>query len=195
MSKFRSVVILAVILATTLMLAACGNDATGGDNTTAAPEAAAQAVSTTAAPTMEAPTTDTTVTDTTAAAQPPATSASADQGTGEDGWKTVVALKSDAAPWQDLPGLLVSDPFTVKGEARLVLDMPDAGELDGVLLAIIPADRLTDLITITEAISDGIAITLIPAYPVKEVDDLDGTYVLLNSVPAEIPWTVELQTP
>jgi len=50
-------------------------------------------------------------------------------------------------------------------------------------------------IAVIDATRDGIALALMPAYPVKEVDDLDGTYVLLNSVPAESPWTVELQTP
>jgi hypothetical protein len=93
-----------------------------------------------------------------------------------------------------MTGLLVSDPFTVKGEARVVLDMPDAGKLDGVILSIIPADKLGGLIGLIDAVRDGPAFTLIPAYPVKEVDDLDGEYVLLNSVPAERPWTVELQT-
>lgn len=191
MSKFRTIVTLAVVLVTALILAACGDDATSSDGTTEAPETTGQAVSTTgSAGTTEAP-----ATDTTAAAQPPATSAPAGQPTGDDGWKTVVTLKSDDAPWQDMTGLLVSDPFTVKGGARAVLDMPDAGELDGVVLAIIPADQLTDLITITDAIRNGTAFTLIPDYPVKELDDLDGTYVLLNSVPADRPWTVELQTP
>ena len=195
MSKFRTVVTLTVVLAAALILAACGGDATGDDSTTAPPETTAQAVSTTAAPTTEAPTTEAPATDTTAAAQPPATSASAGQPTGDDGWKTVVTLKSDATPWQDVAGLLVSDPFTVKGKARVVLDMPDTGKLDGVILAIVSADQLTDLFSLIDAVRDGTSITLIPAYPVKEIDDLDGTYVLLNSVPAESPWTVELQTP
>lgn len=195
MSKFRTVLTLAVVLMAALTMAACGGDATGGDNTTAPPETTAQTVSTTAAPTTQAPTTEAPVTNTTSAAQPTATSASAGQPTGDDGWKTVGTLKSDAAPWQDMPGVLVSDPFTVKGKARVVLDMPDTGELDGVILAIIPADQLTGPLTIIDAYREGTEFTLIPAYPVKEVDDLDGTYVMLNHIPAESPWTVELQIP
>ncbi|MBN1630952.1 MAG: hypothetical protein JW990_14410 [Thermoleophilia bacterium] len=170
MRRFYITATLAVILTATLVFTACGGENTDGGHSTAPPETTAQAASTTAAPTTEA-------------------------STGDESWKTVVTLTSDATPWQDMPGLLVSDPFAVKGKVRVVLDMPDAGELDGVLLAIIPADQLGDPITLIDAIRDGTALTLIPAYPEKEVDGLDGTYVLLNSVPTETPWTVELQTP
>lgn len=67
---------------------------------------------------------------------------------------------------------MVGDPFTVKGKMRVVLDMPDAGELDGVTLAIIAADQLTDPLTIIGAIRNGTAFILLHYYPVKEVDNL-----------------------
>ncbi len=188
MSKCRTVLTLAAVLAAVLIFAACGGDATSNDDTTAPPESTAPAVSTTATPTTAAPAT-------TATTQPPASPASTAGPASEDGWKTVATLKSDDASWEELPGLLVSDPFTVKGKARVVLDMPGAGELDGVILGIIKADQLGDPLAIIDAIRDGISLVLIPSAPLKEIDSLDGTYVLLNSIPAETPWTVELQTP
>jgi len=199
MRRLRITVTPAVVLATILILAACGGNGSGNDATTAPAETAAQAETTTAAPTTGAPATappmtEPPVTETTAG-QSPATSASSSRPAADDGWKTLATLRSDDASWEELPGLLVSDPFTVKGKARVVLDMPDAGDLDGVILAIIPADQLSDPLTIIDAIREGTSLVLIPSAPIKEIEALDGTYVLLNSIPAESPWVVELQTP
>lgn len=188
--------LLAVLTMAALMIAGCGGD---GDITTTAPtETTAPAVSTTATPattasTAAAPTTTAPATGTTAATQP-STPSSSGQST-SDGWKTVATLASDTAPWQDMPGLLISEPFTLKGDARVVLDMPGAGELDGVILGIVQADSFDDPLSLIDAIRDGRSIVLIPSAPPKEVEGLDGTYVLVNTVPTEVPWTVELQTP
>ncbi len=111
-----------------------------------------------------------------------------------DDWTTVATLRSTDAPWQDMEGILVSDPFTAAGEAQLVLDMPDAGELDGVIVAIIPADKATDPIALMDAIQEGVVVTLPGVMPTQSVSGLDGTYVLVNSVPEPKAWSVELQT-
>lgn len=57
-----------------------------------------------------------------------------------------------------MEGILVGVPFTAAGEAQLVLDMPDAGELDGVI------------------------VTLLAALQTQAVSDLDGAYVLRLSL-------------
>ena len=77
----------------------------------------------------------------------------------------------------------------------MVLDMPDAGELDGVVVVIIKADQLTDSLAIIDVVREGTAMPVIPSAPVKEVDGFDGTYVLVNSVTVtEAPWAPEVQT-
>lgn len=88
----------------------------------------------------------------------------------------------------------MSDPFTAAGEAQLVLDMPDGGELDGVIVGIIPADKATSLSALLEAVQEGIVVTLPATLPTRAISGLDGTYVLVNSVPQTVAWSVELQT-
>lgn len=72
--------------------------------------------------------------------------------------------------------------------------MPDAGQLDGVIVAIIPADKATDASALMGAIQDGEVVTLPAAVPTQEVSGLDGTYVLVNSIPTSAAWSLELQT-
>lgn len=186
MRKRYLIVILSIFLLAALVLAGCsGSDGAEetvpATDTTAAPATASS--DTTAAPAPVS--TDTTaggLTTTTA----PATTA--------DGWLTIAKLKSDAAPWQGLEGLLVSESFTVKGDVRVVLDMPGGSELDGVIVAILPEEQATDPMAMLEAIDDAVVTTLIPAAPTKTVSGLDGTYVLVNSVGiTTTAWTVEVQ--
>jgi len=116
------------------------------------------------------------------------------QAAAEDEWVTVATLSSTDAPWHDMEGLLMSDPFTAAGEAQLVLDMPGGGELDGVIVGIIPADKATSLSALLEAVQEGIVVTLPATLPTRAISGLDGTYVLVNSVPQTVAWSVELQT-
>ena len=110
----------------------------------------AQSASTTAAPTTDA----SSATETSTGAEPSAPpSDSETPGDGE--WTTVVTMTSSDEPWQGLDmTLLMSEPFTASGEAQLVLDMPDAGKLDGVIVAIIPADKVTDVTSLLDAIQE-----------------------------------------
>jgi len=121
-----------------------------------------------------------------------ATETSTTQAPTGDSWTTIATLSSSDPPWKGMDGILVSEPFTVTGEVQVVLDMPDAGDLDGVIVAIIPADKATDLGALMAAIQG--VVTLIASAPTKVVSDLDGTYVLFNSVPATKAWSVDVQT-
>jgi len=122
----------------------------------------------------------------------PAATASAPASPAGETWTTVATLKSSDP--QELEGLLISKPFEVAGTARLELDMPDGGQLDGVIAAIIPAEKAADASSILGVLSDAPSVTLIPSAPVKDVPDLDGTYVLVNSVPTEKAWSVKIKT-
>jgi len=108
-------------------------------------------------------------------------------------WVTVASLRSDSPPFQDMEGILVSEPFSAKGELRLVLEMPDPGRTDGLLGLIIPAEKATDARAILAAVSDGISVIILGAAPEQIVADLDGTYVFVNSVPASKAWSLEIQ--
>ncbi len=89
----------------------------------------------------------------------------------------------------------MTEPFTISGEAQLVLDMPDAGELDGVIAALLPANMVTnDPMALIDAIQEGVVVTVPAAIPTQAVSGLDGTYVLVNSVPTSDAWSLELQT-
>ena len=125
-------------------------------------------------------------------AESPATTTSAAASPAGETWTTVTTLSSSDP--QELEGLLISEPFDVAGTVRLELDMPDGGELDGVIAVIIPADEAEDAGAILGALSDAPSVTLIPSAPSKDVPDLEGTYVLVNSVPAEKAWSVEIKT-
>ncbi len=127
---------------------------------------------------------------------------SADQPSSESDWTTVVKLESTDSPWQGMEGMLVSEPFTVSGEARLVLDMIDTGDfVVGVLLWIIPADLVPaadDPMGWADAVQDNTAVdmTMVAASPTKEVPGLDGTYVLyVTSYEGQPAWSLELQAP
>ncbi len=157
---------LAVLL--TLPLAGCG----GGQSAT--PE------------TAETPAAGSTA-QTPADAEPESTQAK----TGE--WTTVVTLKSTDP--SEVEGLLLSEPFTANGAVRLVLDMPDGGSVDGVILAIVDADK-TDPFEILKVIGDSKSVTLLAqpeSLSSEEVSGLEGSFRVLNSVPAEKPWSVEVQ--
>ena len=181
----RSGLFLAIFLSIVLMLAGCGSSGSEAEDDATTGTSAA-ATSSTAAPTSE-PTSTSGASD-----EPTTTSETSDSAQAE--WKTVATLRSDAAPWQDMEGILMSDPFMVEGEVQVVLDMPDAGELDGVIAVIIPANVATDTISLMSAIQDGAAMTLIPAAPVQTFADLSGEYVLVNAVPGTTAWSLEVQT-
>lgn len=107
-------------------------------------------------------------------------------------WTTVATLKSTDKNKVD--GVLVSKAFDVTGTARLVLDMPSGGDTDGVIVAVIPAGKAKDAATMVGAISEDLTVTLLASGPPEEVSGLDGTYVIINSVPFEKAWSVEVQT-
>jgi hypothetical protein len=154
----------------------------GGTDDGVAEGATAIETSTTQAPPMAASTTQASVGE---------TSTSLAATTGD--WTTIATLHSTDSPWQGMEGILISESFTVSGDAQLVLDMPDAGELDGVIVAVIPADSVADATALLAAIQDGVVVTLPAAFPTQAVSGLDGTYVLVNSAPASAAWSVELQ--
>ena len=132
------------------------------------------------------PVSEATPSDTTAA------SASPDASPATASWTTVTTLKSSDP--QKIEGILISEPFEVHGTAKLELDMPDGGRLDGVIGVIIPSDKATDSSTILKAITDGVSVTLMPSAATQEVPDLDGTYVLVDSVPTDKTWSVKIMT-
>jgi hypothetical protein len=144
--------------------------------------------------TSQAPATETSATQTSATETPTTATSTTQAPTGDD-WTTIATLRSTDSPWNGIEGILMTEPFTATGEVQLVLDMPEAGDLDGLIVAIIPADKATDDPTeLIAAIQDGVVVTLPAASPTKVVSGLDGTYVLVNAVPEPKAWTLELQT-
>lgn len=117
----------------------------------------------------------------------------ASQETADQTWKTVATLRSSDPPFQEMDNILVSDPFTVSGDVRVVMEMPEAGRVDGVVAMLLPADKATDVSTMLKAIPAGVPVTIIGAAPIQVVPDLEGTYVLVNAVPAPREWTLEIQ--
>lgn len=126
----------------------------------------------------------------------PAAPAETPQAPDEGQWQTVGTLSSSDPSMEGYEGLLVSQPFDVSGEAQVVLDMPDAGAVDGVNLAIIRADKASDPMTILGALRDEDTrhVILLASMGSEQVSGLDGTYVLINSTPVTLAWSVELQT-
>jgi ABC-type glycerol-3-phosphate transport system substrate-binding protein len=124
--------------------------------------------------------------------QSPAAATSAPASPAGDAWTTVTTLRSSDP--QKLEGVLISEPFDVAGTVKLTLDMPKGGKLDGVIAAIIPAEAAEDASGLLGAVTDAPTVTLIPSAPTKEVSDLEGTYVLVNSVPSEKAWSLEVKT-
>ena len=51
-------------------------------------------------------------------------------------------------------------PFATTDEVRIVLDMPNAEKTDGVVGAIIPADKTTDASELLGSLRDGLAVTI-----------------------------------
>jgi hypothetical protein len=172
-------VVVAVIAV--LAMAGCRDSAGETTETTEVPAATETTVA-------QAPSTATSAT----SAPSPETTAAL-PGSGGD-WTTIATLSSSDEPWQDMDGLYISEPFSVSGEAQLVLDMPDAEELDGVIIAIIPPDKTSDFASLIDAVQSGVVVTIPAVKPVRAVTGLDGEYVLVNSVPASKPWSVELQS-
>ncbi len=111
----------------------------------------------------------------------------------DDAWTTVAILRSSDPTFQDLDNILVSEPFTVSGDVRVVMDMPDGGRVDGVGGVIMAADKATDSKGLLQGIRDGESVILIGAAPTKVVSGLDGTYVFMNAVPAPQAWSLEIQ--
>ena len=116
-------------------------------------------------------------------------------GNGDAGaWTTVATLRSDDAPWQGMDGILISAPFEANGEVRFVMDMPDAGGMDGVIVVTIPADQATDGPTLLQAIGAGQTVIIVGAAPTQVVAGVEGPRVVVNSVPAAKAWSLEIQT-
>jgi len=115
------------------------------------------------------------------------------QGTADEGWTTVATLRPSDPLFQELDNLFVSEPFTVVGDVRIVMEMPGAAPADGVIAVILPADKATEVFTILKAMRAGVVVMTIGAAPIQVVPDLEGTYVLVNSVPASREWVLEVQ--
>lgn len=173
--------LLVVAVSAVLAMAGCGDSAGETTKTTVAPAA----TETTA---TQAPSTTTSATST---SSPETTAAPPDS---DGGWTTIATLSSSDEPWRGMDGLYVSEPFSVSGEAQLVLDMPDGRGLDGVIIAVIPSDKISDAASLIDAVQSSEVVTIPAIMPVQAVTGLDGEYVLLNSVPASKPWSVELQS-
>lgn len=127
-----------------------------------------------------------------AAAESPAASTTAAESPAAESpsgeWTTVATLTSTDAT--DDKGLHVSEEFTVSGDAQLVLDMPDGGDMDGVIAALLKAG---EPIT-AEAGAAAPSATLAGAIPTEVLSDLDGSYVLLVTPTSDKAWSVEVQT-
>ncbi len=113
-----------------------------------------------------------------------------------DTWTTVTTLRSDDP--QKTEGLAISEPFTASGDVRFVVDMPDAGEMDGVSAFVMAEDEAGDAVSIMKAfraLPDEQQLTLMPSLGGEQVvPGLDGSYVVVNSVPSEKAWSIEVQT-
>jgi hypothetical protein len=183
----RFCVVLAIAAIMVFMMVGCGGSQGGAGEGTSAAVASTTSPS---SPTTAASTTQATVTTHAASTtEPPSTT----QAASDDGWKTVVTLRSSDAPWQGMNGILLSEPFDATGDIRVVLDMPDGGEADGVIIAIVSADKATDVTALLGAIGDGVVLTVLASAPTKVTSGLSGTYVVVNSVPTAKPWSLEVQ--
>ncbi|MHB8868556.1 MAG: hypothetical protein ACYC6T_13170 [Thermoleophilia bacterium] len=173
---------LIVVAIVGLTIAGCGSSDTGAAETSPATETSTTQPSSTPSSTTQSSNAETPTT------QTPTTAPT------DDAWTTIATLRSSDAPWNDMPGILISEPFVVTGEVQVVLDMPDAGDMDGVIAAIVPADKATDVSALLSALGDAAIVTMMPAALTQVVSGLDGTYVLVNSVPSEKEWSLEVQT-
>lgn len=125
---------------------------------------------------------------TTPAAESPAAESPAAESPAAEDWTTVTTLRSDD-PTNDI-GALVSEEFTVSGEARLVLDMPDGEDAEGVIAAILPAGEEITVDLVRESESVPLAVAL----PPKTLEGLDGSYVVLATPSTDKAWSLEIQT-
>ncbi len=125
---------------------------------------------------------------TTPAAESPAAESPAAESPTADGWTTVTTLRSDD-PTNEI-GALVSEAFTVTGEVRLVLDMPDGEDAEGLIAAILPAGEEITVDLVRESESVPVAVVL----PDPTVDGLDGSYVVLATPSTDKAWSLEIQT-
>lgn len=173
------VAVAAVLTAIGLFVVACGSGDSAVEETVAPATASSEMTATTESSEMTAAT------------------ASVDAGD----WATLASLRSTDSLWQGMEGLFVSEPFSVSGEARLVLDMIDTGDfVVELLLWIIPADLIPaadDPMGWADAIQDKAAtkVTMLAAHPTQEVSGLDGSYVLyVDPYEGSPAWSLELQT-
>ncbi|MBU2602551.1 MAG: hypothetical protein KKA32_10345 [Actinobacteria bacterium] len=173
---------LTVVAILSLTIVGCGSSDNGAAEKPSATETSTTQSSSTPSSSADTPTTQTPTTQT-------PTTAPAD-----DTWTTVATLRSSDPPWNDMPGILISEPFAVTGDLQVVLDMPDAGDMDGVIAAIVAADKASDVSALLGALGDAAIVTMMPAAPTQEVSGLDGTYVLVNSVPTAKEWSLDVQT-
>jgi hypothetical protein len=132
-----------------------------------------------------------------AADETPAADTTTTEAPAGDTWTTVTTLHSDDP--QENEGILISEPFTASGDARFVVDMPDAGDVDGVIGTVIPEDQAGDPMAILKAlknIPEEQNLTLMPSLGGETVvPGLDGSYVLVvNYGPDQKAWSVEIQT-
>ncbi len=118
----------------------------------------------------------------------------ADEETDPAAWTTVATLTSDDAPWQDIAGIVVSNPFEATGEVQVVMEMPDGGQLEGVIAVIVPAEQAVDHRTLMTGIRQSEPVMLVGAQPARIVTGLEGSFVLVNAVPAAQDWTLTVQT-
>ena len=183
----RFLIGLTVTMITVLGASGCGNGGTAATTAPPGPETPTAAGTPTAAETPA-------VTEST-----PAAPAESPQAPDEDSWETVVTLSSSDPSMEGYEDVLVSEPFLAVGEAQLVLDMPDAGGVDGILPMVMPAEWATDLATISSKLLDErtINVTLAAALPPEQLGNLDDTYVIIvlrSSVIGDGEWTIQLQT-
>ena len=109
-------------------------------------------------------------------------------------WTTVATLTSGDEPWQDIAGILVSKPFEATGEVQVVMEVPDGGQLEGVIAVIVPAEQMADHRTLMTGIRQGESVMLVGAQPTQVVTGLEGSFVLVNAVPSAHDWTLTVQT-
>lgn len=123
--------------------------------------------------------------------EPLAATAFATTDVAEEVWSTSAALTSGGM--RSLGDVLISEPFYARGAVRLVLRMPEGDVRDCVIGAVIPAEAARDATAVLQAIPDGTPIFLMARNPVQELDWLDGTYVFVNTVPAQAAWSLEIR--
>ncbi len=125
---------------------------------------------------------------TTPTAEASATETPAAESPAADGWTTATTLRSDD-PTNEI-GALVSQEFTVTGEARLVLDVPGGEDTDGLLASVLPAGEEITIDLIRESESTPLAVVL----PEKTITGLDGSYVVMVTPTTDKAWSLEIQT-